>query len=104
MAAPKSVWGIDIGQCALKALKLVEHDGQLQAEAFEIIEHTKVLSQPDADREALIHESLEQFFARHDVSESDLAIAVPGQTSFTRFVKMPPVDPKKIPELVRFEA
>ena len=104
MAAPRSVWGIDIGQCALKALKLIEHDGQLQAEAFEIIEHTKVLSQPDADREALIRESLEQFFSRHDVAESDLAIAVPGQTSFTRFVKMPPVDPKKIPELVRFEA
>ncbi|MFW6155427.1 MAG: type IV pilus assembly protein PilM [Planctomycetota bacterium] len=104
MAAPRSVWGIDIGQCALKALKLVEQDGQLQAEAFESIEHAKVLSQPDADREALIRESLEQFFLRHDVTESDLAIAVPGQTSFTRFVKMPPVDPKKIPELVRFEA
>ncbi len=104
MAAPKSVWGIDIGQCALKALRLVEQDGQLQADAFEIIEHAKVLSQPDADRDALIRDSLEQFFSRHDVTDSDLAIAVPGQTSFTRFVKMPPVDPKKIPELVRFEA
>jgi len=104
MAAPKSVWGIDIGQCALKALKLVEVDGQLRAEASDIIEHPQVLSAPDADRDQLVRNSLEEFLSRNDLSDSQVAIAVPGQTSFTRFVKMPPVDPKKIPELVRFEA
>ena len=46
MATPVSVWGIDIGQCALKALKLREVDGQLQAEAFDIIEYPQILSQP----------------------------------------------------------
>ena len=27
-----------------------------------------------------------------------------GQSSFARFIKLPPVEPKKIPEIVRFEA
>lgn len=104
MAALKTVWGIDIGQCALKALKLREVDGQLQAEAFDIIEHPKILSQPDADRTQLIRNSLEQFLARNDLSNSLVAVAVPGQSSFTRFVKLPPVETKRIADIVRFEA
>ncbi|HAU38085.1 MAG TPA: hypothetical protein DCX07_10270 [Phycisphaerales bacterium] len=104
MATPKSVWGIDIGQCALKALKLREVNGQLQVEAFDIIEHPKILSQPDADRKQLIRNSLEQFLARNNVAGSAVAVSVPGQSSFTRFVKLPPVETKRIPDIVRFEA
>ena len=104
MATLKTVWGIDIGQCALKALKLREVDGQLQAEAFDIIEYPKILSQPDADRPQLIRNALEQFLAQNDVSNALVAISVPGQSSFTRFVKLPPVEPKKIPSIVKFEA
>jgi len=104
MAAPRTVWGIDIGQCAVKAVKLNNVDGELQVEAFDIIEHPKILSQPDADRPQLIRVALEQFLARNSVAGSTICIAVPGQTSFTRFVKLPPVETKKIPEIVRFEA
>ncbi len=104
MATPKSVWGIDIGQCALKALKLSNIEGELQVEAFDIIEHPKILSQPDSDRVQLIHEALEQFLARNNILGSSVAVAVPGQASFTRFVKLPPVEEKKIPDIVRFEA
>ena len=104
MAAPKSVWGIDIGQCALRALKLREIEGQLQVEAFDIIEHSKILSEPDANRDVLVRETLERFLSRYDVSDSRLSVSVPGQASFTRFVKMPPVEPKQVPDLVRYEA
>ena len=31
-------------------------------------------------------------------------VGVSGQSSFARFIKLPPVEPKKIPEIVRFEA
>ena len=33
-----------------------------------------------------------------------MAIAVSGQSSFARFIKLPPVEPKRIPEIVKFEA
>lgn len=104
MATSKSVWGIDIGQVALKALKLSHVEGDLQVEAFDIIEHPKILSQPDADRKQLIRAAMEQFLARNSVEGSAVAIAVPGQASFTRFVKLPPVEDKRIPEIVKFEA
>ena len=104
MAKAKSVWGIDIGQCALKALKIGEVEGEVQVQAFETIEHPKILSQPDADRRALIRQALEQFLASHNVRGSTLCIGVPGQVSFTRFVKLPPVETRKIPDIVRFEA
>lgn len=104
MAAPNSVWGIDVGQCALKAVKLGAIDEQVQVEAFEVIEHSEVLSQPDVDTAAVIQASLDQFLQRQDVSESSIAVSVLGQSSITRFVKLPPVEKKKIPDIVRFEA
>ncbi len=105
MASAKTVWGIDIGQCALKALKLsVTPEGEVQVDAFDIIEHPKILSQPDADRTQLIHNALEQFLARNSIGGAAVAVSVPGQASFARFVKLPPVETKKIPEIVRFEA
>jgi type IV pilus assembly protein PilM len=58
MAQAKGVWGIDIGQCALKALRLEMIDGKPTATAFDYVEHTKILSQPDADPDALIREAL----------------------------------------------
>ncbi len=104
MAIPKTVWGVDIGQVALKAVKLRNAEGELQIEAFDIIEHAKILSEPDADRRQLIRSALEQFLARNNTSDAAIAVAVPGQSSFTRFVKLPPVDAKKIPNIVRYEA
>ena len=104
MVAKKTVWGIDIGNCALKALKLSSVDDQLKVEAFDIVEHGEILSQPNVNRHQVIHNALEQFLARNSVAGSTVVISVPGQTSFNRFVKLPPVEPKKIPEIVRFEA
>ncbi len=104
MPAPRTVWGIDIGQRALKALKLQNVDGQLQVDALDIIEHPKILTPDDEDRREVVQATLEQFLARNDLSEATIAVAVPGQTSFTRFVKLPPVEEKKIPDIVRFEA
>jgi len=104
MAAPRSVWAIDIGQCTFKALKLCIADGELRVEAFDIIEHPKILSQPDAEKQLLVRSALEQFLSRNSVSDSVVVVSVPGQSSFTRFVKLPPVEPRKIPDIVRFEA
>jgi len=104
MPSTKSVWGIDVGQCALKALKLQWRDGKLRALGFDVIEHAKILSQPDADEQALIRSALAKFLSRNSIKGSTLVISVPGQASFTRFIKLPPVEMKKIPEIVRYEA
>ena len=104
MAAPNTAWGIDIGQCALKAVKVRRTEEQMMVEAFEVIEHSSMLSQPDVDAEIVIHQTMDELLQRVDLSESCVSVSVLGQSSFTRFVELPPVEPKKIPDVVRFEA
>ena len=104
MARVKAVWGIDIGQCALKALRCRRDGSEVVAEAFDYIEYPKILSQPEAEPEKLIQESLEKFLSRNDVKETHIALAVPGQSGLAKFFKPPPVPTKQIPEIVKYEA
>src|SRR5256885_2913502 len=104
MAEQPGVWGIDVGQCALKAIRLVDVDGQATATAFDFIEHPKILSQPDADPDQLTREALETFLSRNNLKGDEVAVSVPGQSGLARFVKLPPVEEKKIGDIVRFEA
>jgi type IV pilus assembly protein PilM len=98
------VWGIDLGQCALKAIRLELKDGEVVATAFEYIEHPKILSQPDADPDELTAQALSQFLERNNIRGDQVAISVAGQSGLARFVKLPPVDEKKIADIVKFEA
>jgi len=104
MASSRSAWGIDLGNRALKALKLGRDGGKLVIEDFEIIEHEQILSNAGDNKESLIQTALANFAQRHDVRKVPVAVSVSGQASFARFIKLPPVEPKKIPEIVRFEA
>ncbi len=106
MAKSDAVWGIDVGQSALKALKCrLHHDGKrLIAEAFDFIEYPKSLSQPDADPVELVGDAVEQLLSRHDLKSDRVAISVSGQSGLARFIKLPPVESKKIPDIVKFEA
>ncbi|MBI1915635.1 MAG: type IV pilus assembly protein PilM [Planctomycetes bacterium] len=101
---PVGVWGIDLGQCGLKAIRLIESDGQVTVSAFDFVEHPKILSQPDADPDQLTREALEKFLSRNQLKGDIVCISVPGQSGLARFVKLPPVEEKKIGDIVRFEA
>jgi type IV pilus assembly protein PilM len=104
MAVLPGVWGIDLGQCALKAVRVENVDGQVTATAFDYVEHPKILSQPDADPDQLTREALEKFLSRNSLKGDIVAISIPGQSGLARFVKLPPVEEKKISDIVRFEA
>lgn len=105
MATAQAVWGIDVGRCALKAVKLrTGAEGKVDVVAIDYVEHAKILSQPDADRHALIGAALEKFLSRNDVSKDQIFVSVPGQHTLARFTKLPPVAPKRIPDIVRYEA
>ena len=106
MARSDAVWGIDIGQCALKALRCRAHndDDKIVVDAFDYIEYPKILSQPDADPAELIGDALNQFLSRNSVRGDRVAISLSGQSGLARFIKLPPVEAKKIPDIVRYEA
>src|SRR5215831_14019219 len=105
MALPEpGVWGIDLGQAGLKALRMRIVDDQVTATAFDYVEHPKILSQPDADPDQLTREALVKFLSRNNVRGDTVCISVPGQSGLARFVKLPPVEEKKIGDIVKFEA
>src|SRR4051794_27459026 len=106
MAKTQAVWALDIGQAALKAIKLVpgETPEGVVAEAFDFVEYPKILSQPDADPDELVREALQTFLERNDLKGCRVAIGVPGQSGLVKFIKLPPVEKKRIPDIVKFEA
>jgi type IV pilus assembly protein PilM len=106
MAKTGAVWGIDLGQCALKALRCRAGDtpDTIMAEAFDFVEYPKMLGQPDANPAELIKEALETFLSRNAVKGDRVAISVSGQSGLARFIKLPPVETKKIPDIVKYEA
>jgi type IV pilus assembly protein PilM len=107
MAKGNAVWGIDIGQCALKALRCRPHEKEprrLVVEAFDFVEYPKILTQPEAEPAELIREALATFLSRNDLSGDTVAMSVSGQSGLARFIKLPPVESKKIPDIVKYEA
>lgn len=106
MAKGNAVWGIDIGQCSLKALRCVyDSRGKLVvSDACDFIEYEKILSQPDADPEQLVRDAIKEFLSRNSVRGDKVAISVAGQQGLARFIKLPPVEAKKLPKIVEFEA
>lgn len=104
MANASSVWGVEIGQSALKALRCRMEGDQVIAEAFDYIEYPKILSQPESDPEAMVREALETFVHRNDLKKTLVALSVPGQSGLAKFFKPPPVELKKIPDIVKYEA
>jgi type IV pilus assembly protein PilM len=104
MAKPIGVWGIDIGQCGLKTLRCHLDGDTVVADAFDYIEYPKILSQPESNPAELIKEALEQFLSRNTVRGDRVAVSVPGQSGLARYFKPPPVDAKKIADIVKYEA
>ncbi|WP_166819792.1 type IV pilus assembly protein PilM [Thalassoroseus pseudoceratinae] len=100
------VWGIEIGQAGLKAVRLryAEAANQVVAVAFDYIAHPKILSQPDAVPEELIPQALTEFLSRNTVQGDQVVISVPGQTALAKFVNLPPVPGNKVAEIVKYEA
>lgn len=105
MASSQSVWGIEVGQTALKALRCKLEGDQVVATAFDYIEYPKILSQPEAVAEELIADALAQMLERNESALTDkVCISVPGQSGLAKFFKPPPVEVKKVSDIVRYEA
>ncbi|OUW79919.1 MAG: pilus assembly protein PilM [Saprospirales bacterium TMED214] len=104
MAKSQSVWGIEIGQTALKALRCTMVDGEVMADAFDFIEYPKILSQPEADADELVADAINQLLERNDAITDKVCISVPGQSGLAKFFKPPPVEVKKVGDIVRYEA
>jgi type IV pilus assembly protein PilM len=98
------VWGLEIGQSALKGLRCHLEGDSVIADTFDFVEYPKILSQPEAEPEALIADAMQQFMSRNDMRGAKVGVSVPGQSGLAKFFKPPPVEVKKIGDIVKYEA
>lgn len=103
-----SAWGLDLGETALKAVRLVRQEG---AETFAVenavlIEHPKCLSQTvdEQERLQLVQQALTQLRERHGSAEARVFASVPGHSVLIRAFRLPPVAEKSLAEAVRLES
>ena len=103
---PKTVdaWGIEVGANALKAVHLVSNGEEIDVADYEVMPFKQILATPDIDVDEEVRVKLDEFLSRHTITKSTVLISVPGHMAFARFAKLPPVDPKKVNDIVTFEA
>ncbi|MBU3729757.1 MAG: type IV pilus assembly protein PilM, partial [Phycisphaerales bacterium] len=106
MALKKAAWGIEVGTAAIKAVRLVRDGNDVVVTDFAVIPYSKVLTTPDLDVDGMIRVGLGQFVQANSekLGKEPIVVSIPGQMAFARFAKLPPVEPKKIPDIVKFEA
>ncbi len=106
MARSNGAWGIEIGASGLKAIRLERKPEGIAVTDFTVLRHSKILTTPGLDVPAMVRNTLVQFVQAYAVQlKSDtVAVSVPGNQALARFVTLPPVDKKRIPEMVRYEA
>ncbi|HYE02758.1 MAG TPA: type IV pilus assembly protein PilM [Phycisphaerales bacterium] len=104
MPSSNICWGIELGAAELKAVKLARSGDGLEVLDFVVIPHKRVLSAPEIDQADAQKVAASTLAGQRDLTGAVIAISVPGHSAFARFAKLPPVDPKKIKDIVKFEA
>ncbi|MCC7145322.1 MAG: type IV pilus assembly protein PilM [Phycisphaeraceae bacterium] len=102
--AKNDAWGIEVGADAIKAIRLARSGDDVTVLEYDVLPFKQILTTPDINAKEEIQVNLDQFLQRHDLRKSAVWVSVPGHMGFARFAKLPPVEPKKIPDIVKFEA
>lgn len=102
--ASNTCWGLEIGSGAVKGVLLARDDAEVRILDHIIVPHPKVLSTPDVDEAEAVRVALGALVSQRNLKKADVAISAPGTAGFARFAKLPPVEPKKVPDIVKFEA
>lgn len=98
------ILALDIGASGLKMAEFVP----LKSGGVELIKHAisslGLDPHADADRNVYITSTIQEMLAEHQIKPGPVLISVSGQSVFSRFVKLPPVDEDKVFQIVSYEA
>lgn len=97
-----SVWGLDIGKSALKAVRLKSSSEGLEITAVEHIPYP--VEEDEDERQEAVGDALRTFLTKHKIGSDKVVVGLPGLHAFSRFIKLPPVEKSKVGQLVRMEA
>jgi len=96
-------WAVDIGRTSLKAVRMQRIRDTVEITGVDVIDYYGSSEEPPSASE--VRQALAQFKQRNKVKGSDcVCVAVPGYSTFSRFVKLSPVEDKKMSDIVQYEA
>jgi type IV pilus assembly protein PilM len=104
MAKAQAAWGIEVGNAAVKAVRLEREGSGVRVADFVVIPHPKVLTTPDLNIEEMLRISLGAFMQQKSLEGAAVVVSVPGYDGLARFAKLPPIPKKAVPQTVLFEA
>jgi len=102
--AVSTIWAIDVGHDALRAVKAVRLGDRVQVIGFDVVQYRQNLVAPGVDRDVQIQQAVHTFVSRNDLRGSKVAVVMPAPSALVRFIQLPPVDRSAIPDIVQYEA
>jgi len=104
MLNSKSFLAVDFGAGSLKLAEFeVNEAGGLRLKQYAIKSLGSEGSQ-ESTREATILKALQGVIAEKGTKSRDVNVCAPGFHVFSKFVKLPPVDPGKVTQIIQYEA
>jgi len=101
----KTAWGLDIGDNALKAVKITRKNNEIIVEDIDIIEYPAPLSNTKLLESHHIRNTIQTFLSKHTFNKKvDVVVSIPGQLAMSRFSTIPPVKKRQLRNLVNYEA
>ena len=102
MLTPRTAWGVDIGESTIKAVKIRRTAVGAEVMAFDSIERS-LPTDDSGDKDYHLREAVSTLVQRNGFGRTPVVVSIP-EPAFSRFIPLPPVDKKRIPEVVRYEA
>ncbi|MBN1421418.1 MAG: type IV pilus assembly protein PilM [Planctomycetes bacterium] len=101
MAGYTTVWSVELGRSALKAVRMRREGAGLEILGFDRVEYE--IGAEGIDVANQTKEALSIFHARNHVRDPIVA-CFPGQNAFSRFIKLPPLESRKLQDMIGYEA
>ena len=105
--AAGAAWGLDISNSAVKAVRLTRDPKteRIAITAFDLVEHEADLSEATspADRLDALSSSLERFLERNKLKDDPVCLTMSGNLVLGRFFYVPPVELKRLPDMMQYE-
>ena len=100
----KSVWGLEIGEKGLKAVKASFRDGELFVDAIDRIDYSSIDHENKPKNSELVEEAVRIFKERNLINNSDkVIVSLSGKMILSRFFTLPPIKKNRINDVLKFE-
>ena len=100
----RAAWGLDLGQGGLKAVRTHIVGDRLEVLAFDRLEYGAAAVESETDRDSAVRQALATFLGRNEIGKDIVFASTSAHNALVRFIKLPPVDQKNLPNLIRYEA